>query len=99
MRPKKKRWVECRPGEKCFRPQCKPLNKLDGVVLSIDEFEAVRLADLEGLDQAEVAGRMKVHRSTVSRMLSSARRNIADALVNVKAIRIEGGACTFTDKE
>ena len=41
----------------------------------------------------------KVHRSTISRILKSARKKIADALVNVKAIRIEGGSCTFTDKD
>ena len=51
MRPKKTRWVKCEPGEKCFQPQCKPLSKLKGVVLTIDEFEAIRLSDLEGLDQ------------------------------------------------
>jgi len=93
MRPKKTRWVKCEPGERCFRPQCKPLNKLEGVVLTIDEFEAVRLNDLEGLNQEETAEIMKVHRSTISRILNSARRKIADALVNVKAIRIAGGNC------
>ena len=99
MRPKKTRWVKCEPGERCFRPQCKPVSKLEGVVLSIDEFEAVRLADLEGMTQIEVASQMGVHRSTISRMLESAHKKIADALVNIKAIRIEGGCCSFTDKE
>jgi predicted DNA-binding protein (UPF0251 family) len=97
MRPKKKRWVKCEPGEKCFRPQCKPLNKLEGVILTIDEFEAIRLADLKGLTQLEVAKQMRVHRSTVSRIIASAHKKISDALVNIKAIRIEGGYCKIKD--
>ena len=98
MRPKKTRWVKCEPGERCFRPQCKPLNKLDGVLLSIDEFEAIRLSDLEGLTQEKVAKKMKVHRSTISRMLESAHKKIAEALVNIKAIKIEGGRCKIVGK-
>jgi len=98
MRPKKTRWVKCEPKERCFRPQCKPLHQLEGVNLTIDEFEAVRLADLEGLTQEETSSRMKVHRSTVSRILDSAHRKIADALVNIKSIRIEGGCCRIIQK-
>ena len=90
MRPKKKRWVKCKPGEKCFRPQFKPLNELDGVVLGLDEFEAIRLADVEGFKQEDAAKRMRVSRPTFSRIISSARKKVGDALVNVKAIRIEG---------
>ena len=93
MRPKKTRWVKCEPGERCFRPQCKPLNRLDSVNLTIDEFEAVRLSDLKGFTQEKVAKRMKVHRSTISRILNSAHKKIANALVNIKAIKIEGGCC------
>jgi predicted DNA-binding protein (UPF0251 family) len=93
MRPKKTRFVKCEPGEKCFRPQCKSLSELEGVILTIDEYEAVRLSDLEELTQEEAAKKMKVHRSTISRILTSAHRKIADAIVNVKAIRIEGGSC------
>lgn len=93
MRPKKTRWVKCEPGEKCFRPQCKPLSRLEGVSLTLDEFEAVRLADLEGLKQEESADRMKISRPTFSRIISSARKKIGDALVNIKAIKIEGGCC------
>ena len=93
MRPKKTRWVKCEPGERCFRPQCTSLNKLDGVNLTIDEFEAVRLSDLEGLTQVEVAKQMRVHRSTVSRIIASAHKKIADAFVNIRTIKIEGGCC------
>ena len=98
MRPKKIRWVKCEPGERCFRPLCKPLKELKGVILTIDEFEAVRLSNLEGLTQEQVARQMKVHRSTISRILESAHRKIADGLVNIKAIRIEGGCCKIRKK-
>jgi len=93
MRPKKARWIKCDPGERCFRPRCKSVNKLKGVSLTIDEFEAVRLADLEGLSQEKVAKKMRVHRSTISRILEAAHKKIADALVNIKAIKVEGGCC------
>jgi len=93
MRPKKTRWVQCLPGERCFRPQCKPLSRLDGVNLAIDEFEAVRLADLEEMKHAGAARLMRVSRPTFTRILSKARQKIADALVHIKAIRIEGGCC------
>lgn len=93
MRPKKTRWVKCEPKERCFRPQRKTLTKLDQVNLTIDEFEAIRLADLEGLTQIEVAKQMKVHRSTISRIIASAHKKIADAFVNIKVVKIEGGCC------
>jgi predicted DNA-binding protein (UPF0251 family) len=98
MRPKKTRWIRCKPGERCFRPQCKSLDELEGVVLTLDEFEALRLSDLEGLTQEEVAKQMKVHRSTISRILVAAHKKVADALVNIKAIRIEGGCCKVITK-
>jgi len=93
MRPKKIRWVKCVPGERCFKPLCKPLSKLEGVYLTLDEFEAIRLSCLEGLKQEDAAKLMKVSRPTFSRIETSAHRKIADALVNIKAIRIEGGCC------
>ena len=99
MRPKKPRWIKCNPGERCFRPQRTPGKKLEGATLALDEFEAIRLADLEGLTQVEVAKRMKVHRSTVSRIITSAHKKIADAFVNIKAVKIEGGCCKFRKKE
>lgn len=95
MRPKKTRWVKCLPGERCFMPKCKPLNKLEGVCLTVDEFEAVRLSDLEQLYHVDAAKKMKVSRPTFSRIVASAHNKIADALVNVKAIKIEGGCCTI----
>jgi len=93
LRPKKTRWIKCVPGERCFKPLCKPLNKVDAVSLTLDEFEAVRLACLEGLKQADAAKLMRISRPTFSRILTSAQEKIADGLVNIKAIRIEGGCC------
>ena len=98
MRPKKTRWVKCEPGERCFRPQYKPLNKLNGVLLTIDEFEAIRLADCEGLKQQDAAKKMRISRPTFSRIISSARNKVGDALVNVKAIKIDGGCCKVIGK-
>jgi len=98
MRPKKTRWIKCAPGERCFKPLCKPLNKLDGVYLSLDEFEAVRLACLKNLKHIDASKLMKVSRPTFSRILASAHQKIADGLVNIKAIRIEGGCCKITRK-
>jgi len=95
MRPKKTRWVKCLPGERCFRPKCKPLSKLEGVVLSLDEFEAMRLACLEKMKQRDAAKLMKISRPTFSRIIASACKKVTDGLVNVKAIRIEGGCCTI----
>lgn len=93
MRPKKIRWVKCEPVERCFKPRCKPLHKLQGVRLTLDEFEALRLADLEGLKQVDAARLMHVSRPTFSRIAASARKKVADGLVNIKVIKIEGGCC------
>ena len=99
MRPKKIRQIKCAPGERCFKPLCKPLNKCEGVYLTLDEFEAVRLACLEGLKQVDAAKLMKISRPTFSRIITLAHKKIADGLVNIKAIRIEGGCCEIIKKK
>lgn len=75
-----------------------PMSKLEGVYLTLDEFEAVRLADFERLKQEAAAKRMKISRPTFSRIVSSAHSKIGDALVSIKAIRIEGGCCKIMNK-
>jgi predicted DNA-binding protein (UPF0251 family) len=75
-----------------YKPQAVPLSVLQQVSLTVDEFEAIRLADLEGLYQADAAEKMNVSRQTLGRILESAHKKIADALVNGKALAIEGGA-------
>lgn len=99
MRPKKTRWIKCEPGQRYFRPFGVPVKKLETVNLTIDEFEAIRLCDLEALTQAQAAKRMKVHRSTISRIVTSAHKNVAEAFVNIKMLRIEGGCCKFRKKK
>ena len=93
MRPKKTRWVKCAPRERCYKPLCKPLSKVKSVYLTLDEFEAIRLSCYECLQQEDAAKRMKISRPTFSRIQTSAHKKIADALVNIKAIKIEGGCC------
>jgi len=98
VRPKKTRWVKCLPGERCFRPRCKPGRALEGVRVTTDEFEAMRLACLEGMKQIDAAKLMNISRPTFSRIVASGCKKVTDALVNVKAIRIEGGCCSIGGK-
>jgi len=93
MRPKKTRWVKCSPGDRCFIPRCKRNKKVEGVIVTLDEFEALRLADLEGMHQVDAAKRLRISRPTFSRIIESARKKVADGLVNIKMIKIEGGCC------
>jgi predicted DNA-binding protein (UPF0251 family) len=74
-----------------FKPAGVPLRELEEVVVTLDEFEALRLADLNGLYQEQAAEQMDVSRPTFSRVIDSAHRKLADALVHGKALRIEGG--------
>lgn len=74
-----------------FKPSGVTSAQLQEVVISIEEAEAIRLKDMEGLEQEECARKMKISRSTFARELNSARQKIADALINGKAIRIYGG--------
>lgn len=93
MRPKKTRWVKCDPSERLFKPQTRTKNSAGVIVLTLDEFEAIRLLDYEGLSQEEASEKMRVHRSTVSRIAAAARKKLTQALVEIKALKIEGGCC------
>lgn len=90
-RPPRCRYVTGIPAAGYFKPRGIPVAELDEVVLTIDEFEAIRLADFDQLYQETAAARMKVSRPTFGRIIAAARRKIADALVGGKALRIEGG--------
>jgi uncharacterized protein len=72
-----------------FKPRGIPLTRLEEVSLSPDEFEAINLADRQGLYHEEAAGKMGVSRPTFGRILGSARRKVAQALVEGKALQIE----------
>lgn len=90
-RPVRCRKVSCRPGAYYFKPRGIPLKDLRERVLTLDEFEAVRLADGEGCYHDEAAQRMGVSRQTFGNILKAARAKIADVLLNAKALKIEGG--------
>ena len=90
-RPPKCRRVEFLPDVTYFKPAGIPLRVLEEVQFSLEEAEAMRLKDLEGLDQEASAQKMNISRPTFQRVLALARQKIADALLYGKAIRIEGG--------
>ena len=90
-RPCNFRKVCCLPQSSYFKPRGVPLSVLQHINLTVDEFEAVRLADLDGLYHSDAAGKMNVSRQTFGRILESAHKKIADALVNGRALSIEGG--------
>lgn len=87
-RPKKCRMVGFLPDNPCFHPQLK--NK-DEVVISIEEIESVRLYDYLEMEQDSAAESMNVSRGTFQRIINSARKKTADALIHGKTIRIDGG--------
>ena len=90
-RPFKCRRVAFMPGVTYFKPAGIPLIALEEIRLTVEEAEAIRLKDLEGLEQEEGAEKMNISRPTFQRVLASARQKIAGALLNGKAIRIDGG--------
>jgi predicted DNA-binding protein (UPF0251 family) len=79
------------PGVTYFKPAGIPMRMLNEICLPVEEAEAIRLKDLEDLDQEQCAERMNISRPTFQRVLESARKKIAEALLEGKAIRIEGG--------
>jgi predicted DNA-binding protein (UPF0251 family) len=95
-RPLKCRRVAFMPEVTYFKPAGIPLRALEEVCMSIEEAEAVRLKELEGLEQEQGAEKMDVSRPTFQRVLASARQKLADALLNGKAIRIDGGNFEMT---
>jgi predicted DNA-binding protein (UPF0251 family) len=90
-RPAKLRCVAKLPSVGFFKPAGVPVNVLQSVRLSLEEVESIRLKDLERLEQEVCAQQMRISRPTFHRILESAREKLADALINGKAIQIEGG--------
>lgn len=93
-RPTKWRKIENIPTIPYFIPSNKDIVEVPENILKLEELEAIRLKDLEGLEQEECAEKMEVSRPTFQRILLSAREKIADSLVNGKIIHIEGGNFT-----
>jgi predicted DNA-binding protein (UPF0251 family)/predicted Fe-Mo cluster-binding NifX family protein len=90
------RTIEQVPTVTFFKPQGVPLRDLEVVRLALDELEAMRLVDLDGLYQEEAAVQMGVSRPTLGRILESARRKVSLALLEGKALRLEGGPCVLS---
>ena len=91
-RPRQKRCICFWPKITSFKPAGVPMRLLEEVIITGDELEAIRLKDAEGLEQIDVAKKMKVSRPTVVRILQSARRKITSALTTGKALKLEKGA-------
>lgn len=98
-RPRCPRRVGCLPARNYFKPCGVPSSQLEEIVLAVDELEALRLADLEGLYQDRAARAMSVSRQTFGRIVEEARRKVAEALVKGKALRIEGGDVELDDQD
>jgi predicted DNA-binding protein (UPF0251 family) len=96
-RPKICRTVCCEPSVNYFKPRGIPMTDLDKIVLAVDELEALRLKDYQGTEQEKAAAAMKVSQPTFHRILHSAHNKVADALINGKAIEIEGGDYVVTE--
>ncbi|MBN2259082.1 MAG: DUF134 domain-containing protein [Clostridiales bacterium] len=103
-RPVKFRKIKEMPIYDYFKPIGIPFIDLDKIELKLEELEAMRLKDVENLNQAECAEIMEVSRQTFQLIIDEARRKVADALTNGKAIKIEGGnytlnMCTYQCKD
>ncbi len=85
-RPKKYRCIKCKPDATYFKPRGIPMTELEEVMLSMDEIEAVRLADYEGLYHQDAADKMKISRQTFGRIVGSARKKMAECLLKGKAL-------------
>ncbi len=96
-RPKKNRIVAHNSSISYFKPRGVPMLQLEEVRLTVDECESIRLADLLGLPYEDAGRQMGVSRATFGRIIQHARQVVADALINGKAISIEGGNYTITE--
>jgi len=87
-RPKLNRRIKFQPNVTYFKPRGVPMRFLEVIELTVEEAEAIRLKNIENLEQEKAAQKMKTSQSTFQRILSSAYKKIADALINGKAIEI-----------
>jgi len=96
-RPRKWRKVCCLPESNRFGPLNALINQEHFVIMTVDEYETIRLIDLEGFTQEECAEQMNIARTTVQRIYNDARKKLAESLVNGKVLRIEGGDYKLCD--
>lgn len=97
-RPLRCRRIQSAPEADYFKPRGIPMTQLEEVVLKMDEFEAIRLADFEKMYQEQAAKTMDVSRQTFGNIIASAHQKIADCLVHGKALKIEGGVVELKRK-
>ncbi len=89
VRPEKCRCVKCKPKCMCFYPgECTPTGE---IIMKMDELEAIRLIDKEGLKQDNAAKKMGISQSTFQRILQVGRRKLADSILNAKELIIKNG--------
>ncbi len=98
-RPRKCRRVCCLPDSQSFGPLDGNTDERRVIVMTVDEFETIRLIDLEGLSQEECAGRMAVARTTAQAIYNSARVKLAECLVRGMELSISGGNYILCDDE
>lgn len=98
-RPFKCRRVRCRIKENFFKPCGIPFENLEEIQLTVDELEAIRLADLQELYQEEAAEKMGISRQTFGNIIKSAHKKIADFLINAKLLKIEGGVTNMKTRK
>lgn len=90
-RPRRCRKIRCNPDTNYFKPRGIPVDMLEEINLTLDELEAIRLADFDNLYQEDAAKKMNISRQTFGNIIERAHKKIADALLNAKALKIEGG--------
>jgi len=99
VRPQKHRRVAFNPEISYFKPRGIPMFDLEEVRLTVDQREAIRLSDLMGMSHEDAGRRMGVSRATFGRIVQRARKAVADALINGKAINVEGGNYEISSTE
>ena len=90
-RPRRTRRIFFQPDVTYFKPIGIPMINLKEIVLNFDELETIRLIDFEGMEQNKAGKKMKISQSTLSRLLRTGRKKLADAIINGQAIKIQGG--------
>jgi len=96
--PYRKRRVDIPPRFKQFKPAGVPSRAIESITLTIDEYEGLRLADYLGMDHQQSADKMNISRPTFSRLIEKARNKVATAIIEGKALLIEGGNIDFAIK-
>ncbi len=96
-RPRKWRKVCSLPESNEFGPLAPRIHQEYLLMMTIDEYEAIRLIDLQGFTQEECAEQMRIARTTVQRIYNDARKKLADSLVNGKVLKIVGGDYQLCD--